>query len=266
MDTRVSKGKTTRVDTRVSRKTTRGWAKTDRGNQNIEWAESHRECRKTEWAQTQRVHIETKSAHKQSWQRHRRKTERGRSDTSQHSRVNRNNTSKQGRYKQSWHKYRADKDVSGCKHREWENNMRRSGTKEKIRHQRELLQQQQKRQATKSDRQHTRLHQRKYDLTFLKCLQSGIIRGTRSLHKLAEWSKSHRQCFLWRGCKWKTTFSTNSIEKPDWRNNLNWIQLPANQISETKLDNKIKIGLERNKIFLGLVFYYVWWKFSDMNL
>ena len=48
--------------------------------------------------------------------------------------------------------------------------------------------------------------------------------------------------------------------------NLNWIKLPANQISETKLDNKIKIGLERNKIFLGLVFYYVWWKFSDMNL
>jgi hypothetical protein len=206
MDTRVSKGKTTRVDTRVSRKTTRGWAKTDRGHQNIEWAESHRECRKTEWAQTQRVHIETKSAHKQSWQRHRRKTERGRSDTSQHSRVNRNNTSKQGRYKQSWHKCRADKDVSGCKHREWENNMRRSGTKEKIRHQRELLQQQQKRQATKSDRQHTRLHQRKYDLTFLKCLQSGIIRGTRSLHKLAEWSKSHRQCFLWEGVNEKQPF------------------------------------------------------------
>ena len=120
--------------------------------------------RKTEWAQIQRFHINAKSAHKQSWQRHRRK--------------------------QSWHKYRADKDVSGCKHREWENNMRRSGTKEKIRHQRELLQQQQKRQATKSDRQHTRLHQRKYDLTFLKCLQSGIIRGTRSMHKLAEWSNS----------------------------------------------------------------------------
>ena len=248
------------MDTRVSRKTTRGWAKTHRGHKDIEWAESHRGCRKTEWAQTQRVHINTKSAHKQSWQRHRRK--------------------------QSWHKYRADKDVSGCKHREWENNMRRSGTKEKSHKQWTTTSATatKVRQATKSDRQHTRLHQRKYDLTFLKCLQSGIIRGTRSLHKLAEWSNSVKLAWvcprtnvidgpfqsaekyiLWRGCKRKT-FSTNSIEKPDWRNNLNWIQLPANQISETKLDNKIKIGLERNKIFLGLVFYYVWWKFSDMNL
>ena len=65
----------------------------------------------------------------------------------------------------------------------------------------QILQQQQK-----SDRQHTRLHQRKYDLTFLKCLQSGIIRGTRSLHKLAEWSKSHRQCFLWEGVNEKQPF------------------------------------------------------------
>ena len=47
------------------------------GHKDIEWAESHRVGRKTEWAQTQRVHIDTKSAHKQSWQRHRRKTERG---------------------------------------------------------------------------------------------------------------------------------------------------------------------------------------------
>ena len=242
------------MDTRVSRKTTRGWAKTHNGHKDIEWAESHIGCRKTEWAQKQRVHIDTKSAHKQSWQRHRRKTERGRSDTSQHSRVNRNNTSKQGRYKQSWHKYRADKDVSGCKHREWENNMRRSGTKEKSHKQWTTTSATatKVRQAIKSDRQHTRLHQRKYDLTFLKCLQSGIIRGTRSLHKLAEWRNSHRNRWTFsnrlrnvfvRGCKRKTTFSTNSIEKPDWRNNLNWIQLPANQISETKLDNKIKIGL-----------------------
>ena len=51
--------------------------------------------------------------------------------------------------------------------------------------------------------------------------------------------------------------TTNSIENPDWLNNLNWILLPANQISETKLINKIKIGFLRKKIFLGLVFYYV---------
>ena len=42
-------------------------------------------------------------------------------------------------------------------------------------------------------------------------------------------------------CKRKT-FSTNSIENPDWLFNLNLILLPANQISETKLINKIKIG------------------------
>ena len=265
------------MDTRVSRKTTRGWAKTHRGHKDIEWAESHRGCRKTEWAQTQRVHIDTKSAHKQSWQRHRRKTERGRSDTSKHSRVNRNNTSKQGRYKQSWHKYRADKDVSGCKHREWEDNMRRSGTQENSHKQWTTT--------SKSDRQHacirgsmtlpsynlynqelfvgldvctnsqsqqtliiqaTRLHERKYVLTFLKGLQSGIIRGTRSLHKLAEWRNSHRNRWTFSSCAEmffvEKSIPTNLIEKPDWRNNLNWILLPANQISETKLDNEIKIG------------------------
>ena len=45
------------------------------------------------------------------------------------------------------------------------------------------------------------------------------------------------------------SISTNLIEKHDWRNNLNRILLPANQISETKLDNKIKIGLKDIRFF-----------------
>ena len=70
--------------------------------------------------------------------------------------------------------------------------------------------------------QATRLHQRKYVLTFLKCLQSGIIRGTRSLHKLAEWRNSHRNwdlfivcemIFVRRGC-WK--INSNEFDWKTW--------------------------------------------------
>ena len=111
-------------------------------------------------------------------------------------------------------------------------------------------------------RQSTRLHQRKCELSFSRAL---AIRNyswdSMSAHHVLgsslDLSQSAEKCF----CDvkmWNEKPSTNSIENPDWLNNLNWILLPANQISETKLINEIKIGFLRNKIFLGLVFYYVW--------
>jgi len=62
--------------------------------------------------------------------------------------------------------------------------------------------------------------------------------------------QSAEKCFCEESCKRKT-FSTNSIENPDWLFNLNLILLPANQISETKLINKIKSG------FWEKIFFWV---------
>ena len=96
---RVGTNNTSRMDTQVSRKTTREWAKTHRGHKHIEWAQSHRGCRKTEWAQTQRVHINkrvrTSRVGRDTDERQREV------EVTQASRVNTNNTRKQGRHKQS---------------------------------------------------------------------------------------------------------------------------------------------------------------------
>ena len=145
--------------------------------------------------------------------------------------------------------------------------------------------------ATKSraeNKANTAKHQRKYDLTFLKPLRSGIVRATRSLHKLAESTNSNHnhwtfslccKMFLWGFIANEKPISRNSIENLIGGSNLNWnlfcdwrslLIFSANQISETKLDNKIE-SLEKTRPKLTkwnfvrpkLVFY---WKFNYMNL
>ena len=79
-------------------------------------------------------------------------------------------------------------------------------------------------QQQESGRQHTCIkakHQSEYDLTFLKTLRLGVVRGTRSLHKLAD----HISLLTFSMCAANVFVRDyrnekpiqQSIENPDWR-------------------------------------------------